>query len=95
MAKQHTLNVSLTPQLAKMVADLVDSGRYASASEVVREGLRVLEEERRARREDLRRVRRLIDAGIADSKAGRVEPAARAMADLRSGLGRRRKKRAA
>ena len=35
-----TLNVSLSPQLAKFVRTRVDSGRYASASEVVREALR-------------------------------------------------------
>lgn len=35
-----TLNVSLSPQLAKFVRARVDSGRYATASEVVREALR-------------------------------------------------------
>ncbi|MBZ0150330.1 MAG: type II toxin-antitoxin system ParD family antitoxin [Planctomycetes bacterium] len=35
-----TLNVSLSPQLAKFVRSRVDSGRYATASEVVREALR-------------------------------------------------------
>jgi len=38
------MNVSLTPELDKFVAGKVESGRYNSASEVVREALRLLEE---------------------------------------------------
>jgi antitoxin ParD1/3/4 len=37
------MNVSLTPELEKLVRDKVESGRYLSASEVIREGLRLLE----------------------------------------------------
>ena len=43
------MNVSLTPELEKFVASKVDSGRYNSASEVVREALRLLEEHERSR----------------------------------------------
>jgi antitoxin ParD1/3/4 len=38
------MNVSLTPELEKFIASKVESGRYHSASEVVREALRLLEE---------------------------------------------------
>lgn len=38
------MNVSLTPELEKFVSSKVESGRYNSASEVVREALRLLEE---------------------------------------------------
>ena len=38
------MNVSLTPELEKFVSAKVESGRYNSASEVVREALRLLEE---------------------------------------------------
>jgi len=38
------MNVSLTPELDHFVAEKVSSGRYNSASEVVREALRLLEE---------------------------------------------------
>jgi antitoxin ParD1/3/4 len=43
------MNVSLTPQLEKFVSAKVESGRYNSASEVVREALRLLEEHDSAR----------------------------------------------
>ena len=38
------MNVSLTPELENFVSAKVQSGRYNSASEVVREALRLLEE---------------------------------------------------
>lgn len=37
------MNVSLTDKLEEFVSELVENGRYRSASEVVREGLRLLE----------------------------------------------------
>ena len=39
-----TLNVNLTPELEAMVRDKVATGLYSSASEVVREALRLMEE---------------------------------------------------
>ena len=52
------MNVSLTPELEQLINDKVASGMYHSASEVVREGLRLLREQdelRRVRLEELRR----------------------------------------
>lgn len=43
------MNVSLTPELEEFVHSKVQSGRYNSASEVVREALRLLEEHEQAR----------------------------------------------
>lgn len=43
------MNVSLTPELEKFIANKVSSGRYQTASEVVREGLRLLEEHDRSK----------------------------------------------
>jgi antitoxin ParD1/3/4 len=47
--RSFPMNVSLTPELDRFVAGKVDSGLYNSASEVVREALRLLEEHDRAR----------------------------------------------
>ena len=61
------MNVNLTPQLEELVRSKVHSGMYTSASEVVREALRLMDEQdrlRKARLDDLRRdVRTGIDSG--------------------------------
>lgn len=52
------MNVSLTPELETLISKKVESGRYTSASEVVREALRLLEEQdtlRELRRDELRK----------------------------------------
>lgn len=43
--QRSTLNVSLTPELSDFIASLVRSGNYKSSSEVVREGLRLLQQQ--------------------------------------------------
>jgi antitoxin ParD1/3/4 len=48
MARQTTLNVSLTPKLRNYVRSKVHSGTYESASEVIRESLRALQEREKA-----------------------------------------------
>jgi antitoxin ParD1/3/4 len=47
MATRTTLNVSLSVELGRFIQQQVDSGRYQSASEVVRAALRLLEESAR------------------------------------------------
>jgi antitoxin ParD1/3/4 len=49
MIVRITRNVSLTPELARFVAAQIATGRYSTASEVVRASLRLLEEEERRR----------------------------------------------
>jgi len=63
------MNVSLTPELDKFVAGKVQSGRYTSASEVVREALRLLEERDRARSAELAALDREIGKRLADLDA--------------------------
>ncbi|MCJ2021231.1 type II toxin-antitoxin system ParD family antitoxin [Methylobacterium sp. E-065] len=48
MVTRKPLSVSLTPELHAFVADMVKAGSYTSFSEVVREGLRLLQERKRA-----------------------------------------------
>jgi antitoxin ParD1/3/4 len=58
------MNVSLTPELDQFVARKVESGRYTSASEVVREALRLLEEHDRARGARLEEFNRELHARL-------------------------------
>lgn len=68
---QMGMNVNLTPQLEELVRSKVSSGLYTSASEVVREALRLLQEQDRQREvklEELRHeVRRGLDSGASES----------------------------
>ena len=50
MPFRKTRNVSLTPRLEALIDEWVADGRYCSASEVVRAGLRLLEEAEARRR---------------------------------------------
>ena len=72
MAKRTTANISLTPELNAFVASRVASGRYQSASEVVREALRLLEERDATRVRTLADLRREVAIGLAQAKAGRL-----------------------
>ena len=77
------MNISLTPELERLVDDKVRSGRYASASEVIREGLRLLEEREELKQQRLAEVRRKIDRGIEQLDRGLGIPGPEARARLR------------
>ncbi len=64
------MNVSLTPELEKLVNDKVKSGRYNSASEVVREGLRLLQDQDELRRIRTDELRREIMLGVDQIRKG-------------------------
>lgn len=67
-----TLNVSLTPELEEFVATRVSSGRYQSASEVVRQGLRLLQEQETTRQAQLDRLRSQINLGLDQARRGEL-----------------------
>lgn len=77
------MNISLTPELEQMVDEKVKSGRYASASEVIREGLRLLEEHEALKQQRLTQRRRKIDRGIEQLDKGLGIPGSVARARLR------------
>lgn len=58
------MNISLTPQLEEMIRQKVASGSYTSASEVVREALRLMELEDELRNLKLRQLREDIQEGL-------------------------------
>jgi antitoxin ParD1/3/4 len=60
------MNVSLTPELERLVNERVESGLYQTASEVVREALRLLKERDQAREQ----LRVDVQAGFAQLARG-------------------------
>ena len=65
------ISADLGQQLEGFVAKLVESGRYNSKSEVLREGVRLIQD-REAR---LAALDAAVARGLSDAKAGRVGPA--------------------
>jgi antitoxin ParD1/3/4 len=88
------MNVSLTPELEKFVSTKVDSGRYNSASEVVREALRLLEEHDSARAAQLADFNGELGRRLAALDRGEVVEPAAARARLQRKSDQRRKPRA-
>jgi antitoxin ParD1/3/4 len=88
------MNVSLTPELEKFVSAKVESGRYNSASEVVREALRLLEEHDSARAAQLAEFNEELGRRLAGLARGEVVDPAAARARLRRKSEQRRKPRA-
>ena len=72
MASRTTVNISLTPHLRRLVSSRVASGRYQSASEVVREGLRLLEEKDTRRVLTLGELRKKIAVGLEQARRGEL-----------------------
>ncbi len=68
-----TRNVVLTDHQASLVEELVSSGRYQNASEVLREGLRLVEQREAEGAYRLEALRTAVKLGIADIEAGRFK----------------------
>jgi antitoxin ParD1/3/4 len=66
------INVSLTPQLEELVRQKVSSGRYNSASEVVREALRLMDTYEGLRETALTKLRADVEAGWQQVEEGKV-----------------------
>jgi antitoxin ParD1/3/4 len=69
-----TMNVNLTPQLEDMVRQKIASGLYSSASEVIREALRLMEEQDRLRAAKLAQLRQDIQIGLNSGDATAWNP---------------------
>ncbi len=65
------MNVSLPPELERLVAEKVDSGGYQSASEVICDALQLLRDRDQRRLEDLRRD---IAIGLDQADRGEIAP---------------------
>jgi antitoxin ParD1/3/4 len=74
------ISVDLGKKLESTVSKLVARGRYNSKSEVLREGVRLVEEREKA----LAELDRKLEEGLADIRAGRVEPAEKVFSELKA-----------
>jgi antitoxin ParD1/3/4 len=88
------MNVSLTPELEQFVSAKVESGRYNSASEVVREALRLLEEHDTARAAQLAEFNEELGRRLAALDRGEAIAPAAARVRLQRKSDERRKPRA-
>jgi antitoxin ParD1/3/4 len=79
-----TMNVSLPAELAAFVEHAVASGEYGTASEVVRDGIRLLRREQEAREEKLAVLRREVGIGVQQAREGRLSK--RSAADIAPAL---------
>lgn len=68
-----TMNINLSPQLESMVREKVSSGLYTSASEVVREALRLMQEKDELRATRLGELRQEIKAGLDSGPASPLD----------------------
>jgi len=84
------MNVSLTPRLERFVNAQVESGRFQSASEVVREALRLFEEKEHARQLTLKELGKKIASGLDQLERGQVFDGHQVFREL-AGRSRRRR----
>jgi antitoxin ParD1/3/4 len=89
------MNVHLTPELEQLVHNKVQTGRYNSASEVVREALRLLEEHDQLRHVRIQEMRLKIQEGWDSLRRGEGIDGGEFMAQLGTELDQREKKKRA
>jgi antitoxin ParD1/3/4 len=68
------MNISLTPHLEQMIREKIASGSYNSASEVVREALRLLEQEDQLRALKMEKLRQDIQEGLDSGPSTLFDP---------------------
>lgn len=72
MATRTTVNISLTPELGAFLQSRVKSGRYQTASEVVREALRLLQNQEEEREQALKQLKVKLRHGAAQAARGEL-----------------------
>lgn len=65
------MNISLTPELEKYVQEKVASGFYTSASEVIRESLRLMHNYDDLQKQRTDQLNQMIEIGLTELKSGK------------------------
>lgn len=89
-----TVNISITPELEAFLRSRVQSGRYQTNSEVVREALRLLERQEQERDAALKRVRTKLRRGAAQAERGELIDGDEIYEELREMIAERRRRAA-
>lgn len=84
------MNVNLTPELEALIQRKVESGLYNNQSEVVREALRLLEEQDRLREAHLGKLRVAVAESLVQADRGRLQEG-QVVAEVRPSLRRRKR----
>ena len=90
-----TVNISITPELDAFLQSRVDSGRYQTTSEVVREALRLLERQERERDEAFHQLKARLEKGAAQAERGDLLDGEQVFDELREMIEERRLAKAA
>jgi antitoxin ParD1/3/4 len=93
MANRTTVNISITPELDAFLQSRVQSGRYQTTSEVVREALRLLERQEMERDEAFQQLKAKLERGAAQADAGQLLDGDEVFDELRQLIEERRRAR--
>ena len=91
MPTVEKLSIALPPQMADLLREAVESGEYASASEVVRDALRTWKRKRKLETLELSELRRLVREGMESGPAIDAEPVLSRLESKYSAMARKRK----
>ena len=86
------MNVHLTPELEELIHAKVQSGRYNSASEVVREALRLMEHKDELRAIQMQELRSRMDRALGEASRGEGSDGEQFMQELIGDLDARERK---
>lgn len=89
-----TVNISITPELDAFLQSRVNSGRYQTTSEVVREALRLLERQERERDEVLHQLKAKLEGGAAQAERGELIDGDQVFDELQEMIEERRRAKA-
>ena len=86
------MNISLTEEIEEFVRRKVESGRYSSAAEVIRAGLRLLDQEDELGSARLPAIRARVEEGIAQAERGELVDGEEAVARARKRAAAKRRR---
>ena len=82
MSSSFQLTITVTPELEAFIRERVSSGRFDTVSDVVREGLKLLEVREHEREAALAEIRRDVQLGLDQARAGQLTDGEEFFAEL-------------